>query len=46
MGMPEYIAMCLFLVSARNTFAAFDFQKTGVISFNFGQFVYAAPNCR
>ena len=46
MGIPEYVALNLFLLSARNTFAAFDFNKTGVISLNFGQFIYASANCR
>ena len=46
MGIPEYIALNLFLLSARNTFAAFDFQRTGVINLNFGQFIYATANCR
>ena len=46
MGIPEFIAMNLFLVSARNTFTAFDFQKLGQVHLNFGQFVYAAANCR
>ncbi|QDZ24869.1 hypothetical protein HOP50_15g74120 [Chloropicon primus] len=46
MGIPEYIALSLFLLSARNTFAAFDFQRTGVITLNFGQFIYATANCR
>ncbi|WZN66831.1 hypothetical protein HKI87_16g84020 [Chloropicon roscoffensis] len=45
-GIPEYIALNLFLLSARNTFAAFDFQRTGVINLNFGQFIYASANCR
>ncbi len=44
--MPEFIAMNLFLLSATNTFKAFDFNKTGQIALNFGQFVYASANCR
>lgn len=46
LGIPEYIALNLFLLSARNTFAAFDFQRSGVVNMNFGQFIYATANCR
>mmetsp|Transcript_540 Transcript_540/g.1250 ORF Transcript_540/g.1250 Transcript_540/m.1250 type:complete len:327 (-) Transcript_540:2182-3162(-) len=46
MGMPEFIAMNIFLKSASNTFRAFDFQRSGQIALNFGQFIYAAANTR
>eukprot|EP01024_Parvocaulis_polyphysoides_P012778 TRINITY_DN1475_c0_g1_i1.p1 TRINITY_DN1475_c0_g1~~TRINITY_DN1475_c0_g1_i1.p1 ORF type:complete len:197 (-),score=5.42 TRINITY_DN1475_c0_g1_i1:371-877(-) len=45
LGLPEYIAMTLFLQSCTAVFTAFDPQKTGRISLDFNQFIYAAANC-
>eukprot|EP00193_Tetraselmis_chui_P014566 CAMPEP_0177772020 /NCGR_PEP_ID=MMETSP0491_2-20121128/11969_1 /TAXON_ID=63592 /ORGANISM="Tetraselmis chuii, Strain PLY429" /LENGTH=171 /DNA_ID=CAMNT_0019289741 /DNA_START=243 /DNA_END=758 /DNA_ORIENTATION=- len=46
LGEPEYIAMALFLQSARGVFKSFDSQKTGSITLTLSQFVYAAANTR
>lgn len=43
-GLPEYIAMTLFLQSASATFRAFDPQQQGQITLTFDQWIYAASN--
>ena len=45
-GLPEYTMLCLFLMAARNIFAAFDPGHTGRASLDYSQFVYAAANTR
>ncbi|KAL4436914.1 hypothetical protein ABPG75_004053 [Micractinium tetrahymenae] len=45
-GLPEYTMLCLFLTASRNIFSAFDAQRTGRISLDFSQFVYAAAQTR
>lgn len=42
--LDEYIRMCLFLQSCVRTFGAFDSTKTGKITLDFNQFVYAASH--
>lgn len=44
LSLPEFLAMTLFLRSATATFNAFDQQRTGMISLNFSQYLYAAAN--
>uniref|UniRef100_A0A7S0X1H2 EF-hand domain-containing protein n=1 Tax=Chlamydomonas leiostraca TaxID=1034604 RepID=A0A7S0X1H2_9CHLO len=44
MSLDEFIRMCLFLQSCVRTFSAFDAQRTGRITLDFGQFVYAASH--
>lgn len=41
-GLPEFTMLHLFLLAARNVFAAFDPQRTGRISLDYSQFVYCA----
>lgn len=41
-----YIAMTLFVRCAANAFQAFDSCRTGRVSMDFSQFIYAASNCR
>ena len=45
-SLPEFMAMCVFLTCANNTFRAFDPAGTGRISADFNQFLYAACACR
>ncbi|KAF5834194.1 hypothetical protein DUNSADRAFT_9224 [Dunaliella salina] len=44
MKLDDFIRMCLFLQSCVRTFGAFDAQRTGRITLDFGQFVYAASH--
>ena len=46
MGLPEFVALCSFLESARATFVAYDPQRTGIISLNYSQFCYCAAQTR
>jgi len=46
LGEPEFIAMTLFLQSARGIFSSFDTGRTGSVTFSFPQFVFAAANTR
>jgi Ca2+-binding EF-hand superfamily protein len=46
LGEPEFIALTLFLQSAKGMFSAFDPTGSGTVTFNFAQFVYAAANTR
>lgn len=46
LGMPEFIAMTLFLKSCACIFTAFDPQQTGKITLDMNQFYYAAANSR
>jgi len=43
-GLPEYIAMTLFLQSASATFRAFDPHNQNSITLTFDQWIYAASN--
>lgn len=45
LSMPEYIGMTLFLSSATSAFQAFDTQRTGRVTMDYSQFIYAASNC-
>lgn len=45
-GLPEYTMMCLFLLSCKNIFRAFDPSGSGKISLDYSQFVYCAANTR
>eukprot|EP01024_Parvocaulis_polyphysoides_P036599 TRINITY_DN32547_c1_g1_i4.p1 TRINITY_DN32547_c1_g1~~TRINITY_DN32547_c1_g1_i4.p1 ORF type:complete len:218 (+),score=0.69 TRINITY_DN32547_c1_g1_i4:2-655(+) len=45
LGLPAYIAMTLFLQSCSDVFNAFDPQRTGRVSMDFNQFIYAASHC-
>lgn len=42
--LAEFMAMSVFLQGAGRTFHAFDAQRTGRITLDFSQFVYAASN--
>ena len=42
----EYIGMQVFLHNSRKVFAAFDAQRTGVISLDFSKFVCTYITCR
>ena len=44
LDLAGYIALSLFLKSVTATFAAFDPNKTGRITLDFNQFLYAAAN--
>lgn len=44
LSLPEYIGMTLFLQSATATFTAFDAQRSGRITLDFNQWIYAASN--
>ncbi len=44
LSLDEYIRMCLFLQSCVRTFTAFDQQRTGRITLDFNQWVYAASH--
>mmetsp|Transcript_3299 Transcript_3299/g.9479 ORF Transcript_3299/g.9479 Transcript_3299/m.9479 type:complete len:173 (-) Transcript_3299:93-611(-) len=46
LGEPEFIALTIFLQSAKGIFEAFDTGRTGSVTFSFPQFVYAAANTR
>lgn len=45
-GLPEYTMLCVFLLSAKQIFGAFDPQHSGRVSFDYSQFVYAAAQTR
>lgn len=38
----RYIELCVFIGTARNTYAEFDPQHRGQVTFSFDQFLYAA----
>ncbi|PRW44941.1 Coiled-coil domain-containing 40 isoform C [Chlorella sorokiniana] len=42
--LAEFMAMCTFLQGAARTFHAFDPQRSGRVTLDFSQFVYAASN--
>jgi len=42
----DFIALCIFLQSAKNLFNAFDTSKQGRISLDYNQFIYCAANLR
>ncbi|CAL8468820.1 g8361 [Coccomyxa elongata] len=44
MDLTEFIAMTLFLQSANATFTAFDQQRTGRVTLDYNQFIYAVAN--
>ena len=44
LGKPEYMAMMCFLRGATQTFQSFDFNRSGSVSLNWSQWVYAAAN--
>ncbi|KAK9819824.1 hypothetical protein WJX72_002771 [[Myrmecia] bisecta] len=44
LGLPEFIAINLFMRSATATFQAFDQQRRGAVTLDYNQFVYAASN--
>mmetsp|Transcript_22569 Transcript_22569/g.62344 ORF Transcript_22569/g.62344 Transcript_22569/m.62344 type:complete len:219 (-) Transcript_22569:946-1602(-) len=44
MKLDDFIRMCLFLQSCVRTFSAFDAQRTGRITLDFGQFAYAVSH--
>ena len=46
LSLDQYIAMTMFLLSARKVFQAFDPQRSGRIALDFNQFVYAASKTR
>lgn len=46
LGLPEFIAMTLFLKGCAAAFGAFDPNRTNKVTLNFNQFVYAAANAR
>lgn len=46
LGLPEFIAMTLFLKGCKAAFKAFDPRGTNEVRFNFDQFLYAAANAR
>ncbi|KAK9825630.1 hypothetical protein WJX81_001097 [Elliptochloris bilobata] len=45
-GLPEFIALQLFLRSISATFCAFDPQQTGRVTMDFNQMIYGFSNCR
>ncbi|XP_010242886.1 PREDICTED: sorcin-like [Nelumbo nucifera] len=44
--LDDFIALCIFLQSARNLFNSFDTAKQGRVTLDLNQFVYCAANCR
>eukprot|EP01064_Diplonema_japonicum_P028012 TRINITY_DN4217_c0_g1_i1.p1 TRINITY_DN4217_c0_g1~~TRINITY_DN4217_c0_g1_i1.p1 ORF type:complete len:189 (+),score=28.86 TRINITY_DN4217_c0_g1_i1:23-568(+) len=46
MSMTEYVGLCAYLQIATNTFASFDTQRSGNVSFNLNQFIYATSQCK
>lgn len=46
LGLPEYMGMSVFLKHTANMFRAFDAQRTGRITLDYNQFVYAMSHCR
>jgi Ca2+-binding EF-hand superfamily protein len=46
LGIAEFIAMTIFLRQSATMFQAFDQQRSGRISLDFNQFIYAAAHCR
>eukprot|EP01059_Diplonema_ambulator_P030344 TRINITY_DN515_c1_g1_i1.p1 TRINITY_DN515_c1_g1~~TRINITY_DN515_c1_g1_i1.p1 ORF type:complete len:177 (+),score=33.10 TRINITY_DN515_c1_g1_i1:57-587(+) len=46
MSMTEYVGLCAFLQIATNTFVSFDTQRTGNVTLNLSQFIYAAAQCK
>lgn len=46
MKQPEYIATCVFLRNTAAIFQAFDTMRSGRVSMDYNQFVYAASNCK
>lgn len=46
LSLDQYIAMTLFLIGAKKAFEAFDTNRSGRITLDFNQFVYAASKTR
>jgi len=46
LGCDQYIGLVLFLTAARRTFNSFDSNRTGKITVDFNQFIYAASKTR
>lgn len=46
LGMAEFVAMTVFLRLTANMFGAFDPQRSGRITLDYNQFIYATSNCR
>lgn len=46
LSLAEFIGMSVFLQACSLTFSAFDASKTGRVTLDFSQFVYAASNTR
>lgn len=46
LSLAEFMGMTVFLQSCSLTFSAFDAARTGRVSLDFSQFVYAASNTR
>lgn len=44
LGLPEFIALSLFLKSAKGTFAAFDPHRAGTVTLSFNQFIFACSH--
>ncbi|GMH32547.1 hypothetical protein BSKO_00381 [Bryopsis sp. KO-2023] len=44
LGLPEFIALSLFLKSAKAAFQAFDPHQAGNITLNFNQFIFACSH--
>ncbi|XP_061355737.1 uncharacterized protein LOC133300230 isoform X2 [Gastrolobium bilobum] len=44
--LDDFIALCVFLQSARNLFNSFDTSKQGRVTLDLNQFVYCTANCR
>jgi hypothetical protein len=45
-GAPEYMALVLFLTSARKVFEQFDVGKTNSVTLDMNQFIFAASRTR
>jgi hypothetical protein len=44
--LDQYIALTMFLLSVKRTFEAFDSTRSGRITLDFNQFVYACAKTR
>ncbi|CAL5328808.1 hypothetical protein CsSME_00009037 [Camellia sinensis var. sinensis] len=44
--LDDFIALCIFVQSARNMFNSFDTSKQGRVSLDLNQFIYCTANCR
>ena len=45
-GVPEFIALVLFLTSAKKVFEQFDVAKTNSVTLDMNQFIFAASRTR